>query len=143
MLGDVQAQRRELTHLSPLHPTGRIAGQVVLAAAALARSVDLDRVRRRHQRDAMPRMALLAATLLATLLPQTLGLASHSLQSIAGGRLAAVVAVLESRSQALLELLHLSKQRLHLLAQSGILGSERDLFFWRHAPSLPAAASPS
>jgi hypothetical protein len=134
---DLQPQRRELAHLPPLDPARRIGGQLVLADAALARPVGLDRVGRRHQRHLMPPMARLPAALLATLLAQTLGLAS---QPVAGWRLTAIVAILR---QTGFQFLHAFQQRLHLFAQGRVLRSQRGLFFWRHAPSLPASASPS
>jgi len=42
-----------------------------------------------------------------------------------------------SFAQPRLQLLHQRSQRLHLLPQARILGSERgDLFLWRHASTL-------
>jgi hypothetical protein len=89
----------------------------------------------------MTAVSTLAPALLATLLAPALGLAS---QPIARRRLTAVVAIREGAGQTLLKLLHLSQQRLHLLAQGTSLGFEGSDFLVRgHALNLPASASPS
>jgi hypothetical protein len=89
----------------------------------------------------MTAVARLASPLLAALLAQALGLAS---QPVTRRGLTAVVAILEGAGQTLLELLHLSQQRLHLLAQGTGLGFEGGDFLVRgHALNLSAPASPS
>ncbi len=65
----------------------------------------------RHQVQRLPPVAQLPPRLLATRLPQALGLA---LQSVARRRLAAVLAVL---GRARLQVAHLRSQRLHLRPQ--------------------------
>ena len=109
----------QFLHLPPLDPAGRIPRKLLPAGAALARPMGLDLVRSRHQRHLMTRMSHLAPTLLAALLPQTLGLAS---QPITRRRLTTVVAVL---GQPAFQLLHTRQQRLrlHLLAQGCVFGS--------------------
>ncbi len=99
VFGDVQPHGRELLHLPPLDPAGRIAGQLLPTRAALRRSMRLDGVRRRDQRHTMAAVPGLAPTPLAALLAQTLGLAS---QPIAGRRLTTVVAVLRHTAFQLL-----------------------------------------
>src|SRR5690349_21437245 len=137
VFNDLQPQRRKFLDLTALHPTGRILRQLVLTAAAPTRSMRLKSVGRSDQRHPMPGMPWLRPPLLAALLPQALGLPP---QSVTRRRHTTVVANLRHPR---FQLLHACHERLYLLAQGRVLGSQDGLFFWRNAPSLPAAASPS
>ncbi len=81
VLGDMQSYRGQLLDLPPLDPAGCVAGQLLVARPAQRWPMRLYGVGSRHQRNPMTGMSWLRPALLATLLAQTLGLAS---QPIAG-----------------------------------------------------------
>jgi hypothetical protein len=138
MLGDLEAQRRQLVHLAPLHPAPRLRRQRRVAGAASRWPMRDDDVGLRYQAQVVPAMARLASRFLPALLAQALRLAG---EPVARRRLRAIEAVL---GQPPLQLLYARHQHLQLLAQRGVLGFQGGVLVLqllaRHGLSLPTPA---
>jgi hypothetical protein len=138
MFRDVEAQRRQVVHLAAFAQHHRRVLQRRLKVRAAARAMFDLVVWRRHQPQRLTPMSQLPTRLLATALPQALGL---PLESVARRRLAAVVAVL---GQPCFQLLHARHQCRHLRALGCILGFElANAFLRHHAPMLRLARKPA
>ncbi len=111
-----QTHRRHFLHLASLAAHHRCRVEFRLAGGADRRAVLHHGVGGRHQVQRLAAVAQLPARLFAAAPAQAL---RPALQSVARGRLAAVVAVL---GRAGLQLLHAGQQGRHLRSQRGVLG---------------------